>query len=101
MFLKAKGDVSARIYRGRAHGTRLFDSEYDSISRLILAWLAELFPEIRAGQDNDECNPDNYERGSRGYILCSSVPADMKPIRRGHCLYEHLDDRDGDGIVCE
>lgn len=43
MFLKAKGDVSARLYRGRAHGTRLFDSEYDSVSRLILGWLAELF----------------------------------------------------------
>ncbi len=43
MFLKAKGDVSARLYRGRAHGTRLFDSAYDSVSRLILGWLAELF----------------------------------------------------------
>ncbi len=43
MFLNAKGDVSARLYRGRAHGTRLFDSEYDSVSRLILAWLAETF----------------------------------------------------------
>ena len=43
MFLNAKGDVSARLYRGRAHGTRLFDSDYDSVSRLILAWLAETF----------------------------------------------------------
>ena len=43
MFLNAKGDVSARIYRGRAHGTRLFDSEYDSVSAMILAWLAETF----------------------------------------------------------
>ncbi len=43
MFLNAKGDVSARLYPGRAHGTRLFDSRYDSVSRLILGWLAELF----------------------------------------------------------
>ncbi len=43
MFLNAKGDVSARIYPGRAHGTRLFDSRYQSVSRLILGWLAELF----------------------------------------------------------
>ncbi len=43
MFLKARGDVSARLYLGRAHGTRLFASEYDSISRLILGWLEELF----------------------------------------------------------
>ncbi len=43
MFLNAKGDVTARLYPGRAHGTRLFDSEYDSLSRLILVWLAELF----------------------------------------------------------
>ena len=43
MFLNAKGDVSARMYPGRAHGTRLFDSRYDRVSRLILAWLAELF----------------------------------------------------------
>lgn len=45
MFLKAKGDVSARIYRGRAHGTRLFDSEYASVSAMILNWLAEAFAE--------------------------------------------------------
>ena len=43
MFLNAKGDVSARLYRGRAHGTRLFDSDYASVSRLILHWLAETF----------------------------------------------------------
>lgn len=43
MFLNAKGDVSARMYRGRAHGTRLFDSEYESVSRLILHWLGETF----------------------------------------------------------
>ena len=42
-FSNAKGDVSARMYRGRAHGTRLFDSEYESVSRLILHWLGETF----------------------------------------------------------
>ncbi|MCY4063096.1 MAG: alpha/beta fold hydrolase [Chloroflexi bacterium] len=41
MFLKAKGDVSARLYRGRAHGTRLFDSDYESVSALIMGWLTE------------------------------------------------------------
>ena len=43
MFLNAEGDVSARLYPGRAHGTRLFDSRYQSVSRLILGWLNELF----------------------------------------------------------
>ncbi len=43
MFLNARGDVSARLYRGRAHGTRLFDSDYESLSGLILHWLAETF----------------------------------------------------------
>ena len=41
MFANAKGDVSARIYRGAAHGTALFRSNYDSVSHLILWWLAE------------------------------------------------------------
>ena len=48
MFLNAKGDVTARMYRGRAHGTRLFDSDFDSVSRLILGWLAELFAAYKA-----------------------------------------------------
>ena len=43
LFMNAKGDVTARLFRGRAHGTRLFDSDYDSISRLILSWLDEQF----------------------------------------------------------
>ena len=101
MFLNAKGDVSARIYPGRAHGTGFLDSRYDSVSRLILGWLAELFPELATGETDDECNPDNYKRGSRGYILCSSIPKEMKPIIESHCLYEEMDDRDGDGLVCE
>ena len=48
-----------------------------------------------------ECDTSQYKIGQRGYILCSSIPSHMKPIRRGHCLYNHLDDRDSDGIVCE
>lgn len=43
MFTNGRGDVSARIYRGAAHGTSLFRSNYDSISQLILSWLAEQF----------------------------------------------------------
>ncbi|MCY4073423.1 MAG: alpha/beta fold hydrolase [Chloroflexi bacterium] len=43
MFLNAKGAVTARMYRGRAHGTRLFDSDYDSLSGLIALWLKEQF----------------------------------------------------------
>ncbi len=43
MFSNAPGDLTARLYPGRAHGTRLFDTDYDSLSRLILLWLAEQF----------------------------------------------------------
>ena len=43
MFLSAAGEVTARLYRGRAHGTRLFDSDYESVRGLILHWLGELF----------------------------------------------------------
>ncbi len=43
MFLNAKGPVAARMYSGRAHGTRLFDSEYESVRGLILLWLEQLF----------------------------------------------------------
>ena len=41
MFTNATGDVSARIYRGRSHGTNLFRTDYDSVSHLILSWLDE------------------------------------------------------------
>ena len=43
MFMSATGDVSARLYPGRAHGTRLFDTELASVSSLMLNWLAEAF----------------------------------------------------------
>ena len=45
MFTNATGDVSARIYRGSSHGTNLFRTDYDSVSRLILSWLAEYLVE--------------------------------------------------------
>jgi len=40
------GDVSARLYRGSSHGTNLFRTNYDSVSHLILAWLAEHLAEV-------------------------------------------------------
>ena len=43
MFLNAQGAVTARMVRGRAHGTRLFDSDYNSLSGLIILWLEQLF----------------------------------------------------------
>jgi len=36
-------ETITRMNPGRAHGTRLFDARYDSVSRLIMAWLEELF----------------------------------------------------------
>lgn len=52
-------------------------------------------------EDEAICDTSQYECGSSGYILCSSVPDALKPIREGHCLYQHLNDRDNDGKVCE
>ena len=43
MFLNAQGALTARLVRGRAHGTRLFDSDYNSLSGLIILWLEQLF----------------------------------------------------------
>ena len=43
MFLNAKGAVTAQMSGGRAHGTRLFDSDYNSLSGLISFWLEQLF----------------------------------------------------------
>jgi len=40
-FMNTRGDVSARIYQGGGHGTNLFRSKYESVSHLILSWLAE------------------------------------------------------------
>ena len=100
MFLNAQGDVTARMFGGRAHGTRLFDSDYESVSSLVLLWLVEQFGNPTYSAD-PICDPDQYQRGRGGYILCSSIPVDMKPINEDHCLYPHMDDKDDDGVVCE
>ena len=101
LFAQARGDVTARLYPVRAHGTRLFQNEYASLSRLILGWLAQHLPVRLAVAQIDECDLSHYTFGKRGYILCSSVPTAMKPITRQHCLYRYMDDRDNDGAVCE
>lgn len=41
LFTNSTGDVSARLYRGSAHGTFFFRTDYDEISHGILSWLAE------------------------------------------------------------
>ena len=101
MFAKAQGDVMARLFRGRAHGTRLFDSDYNNVSRLILAWLDEQFP-LQSDFDDPVCDLSRYKRGQRGYILCSSVKDyGLKNITEDHCLWDHLVDQDDDGLKCE
>ncbi len=44
LFASASGDVTARILPGRAHGTRLFDNDYATTSRLLLHWLGDHLP---------------------------------------------------------
>ena len=102
MFAKAQGDVTARLFRGRAHGTRLFDSDYNHVSRLILSWLDEQFP-IQSDFDDPVCDLSRYKRGQRGYILCSSVKDyGLKNITEDHCLWDHLlVDQDDDGFKCD
>lgn len=46
-FANAPGEVSARLYPGRAHGTNLFGNELESVSHTIVSWLDE---HTRAGQ---------------------------------------------------
>ncbi len=109
-FASAAGDVTARILPGRAHGTRLFDSDYETISRLLLHWLGEHLPvpapepatEGVFGDTPEKCGLTDYTWSKRNseYILCSSVPIDMRPVRVGDCLYEFVDDRDGDDQAC-
>lgn len=107
LFASASGDVTARILPGRAHGTRLFDSDYAAASHMILNWLGEHLPATEAngemvGIGPEECGVTDYKVSKRdpSKILCSSVPQDMRPVRRGDCLYDFIDDRDGDGQAC-
>lgn len=101
LFANAQGDVTARLFRGRAHGTRLFDSDYNHVSRLILAWLDDQFP-LQSDFDDLVCDLSRYKRGQRGYILCSSVKDyGLKNITEDHCLWDHLVDQDDDGLKCE
>lgn len=41
LFTNATGDVTARLYAGRSHGTNFFRTDYDSVSALIVNWLDE------------------------------------------------------------
>jgi len=46
MFGDSTGNIAARLYDGRAHGTALFDNELDSISNTIVSWLDEQFAAV-------------------------------------------------------
>ncbi|MGB1285765.1 MAG: alpha/beta hydrolase [Aggregatilineales bacterium] len=41
IFGSAPGNITARLYSGRAHGTQLFVNELESVSQVIVAWLNE------------------------------------------------------------
>ena len=43
-----------------------------------------------------------YDDNGNGRVSCAEARAHgIAPVHRGHPAYEHMNDRDGDGIVCE
>ena len=43
-----------------------------------------------------------YDDNGNGRITCAEARAHrIAPVRRGHPAYEFMNDRDGDGVVCE
>lgn len=50
LFAAAKGDISARIFKGGAHGTGFFGIKRDRTATLnvILAWLAQQMPPVKS-----------------------------------------------------
>ena len=43
-----------------------------------------------------------YDDNGNGRITCAEARAHgIAPVRRGHPAYEYMNDRDGDGMVCE
>ena len=43
-----------------------------------------------------------YDDNGNGRITCAEARRHgIAPVSRGHPAYPHMDDRDGDGVVCE
>ena len=43
-----------------------------------------------------------YDDNGNGRITCAEARAHgIAPVRRGHPAYQYMNDRDGDGVVCE
>ena len=43
-----------------------------------------------------------WDDNGNGAITCAETHAHgIAPVRRGHPAYEYMNDRDGDGVVCE
>jgi hypothetical protein len=43
-----------------------------------------------------------WDDNGNGRITCAEARTHgIAPVRRGHPAYEYMDDRDGDGVVCE
>ena len=57
-------------------------------------------PSSAGGADADALQL--YDNNGNGRITCAEARAHgIAPVRRGHPAYPFMDDRDGDGVVCE
>lgn len=45
-FSTGTGYLTARLYKGSAHGTNLFQNDLDSVANLSVAWLQEMFAAV-------------------------------------------------------
>ena len=62
-------------------------------------------PPVPAGGSNEAAGDDAlalYDDNGNGRIMCKEAGAHgIAPVSRDHPAYRHMDDRDGDGVVCE
>ena len=57
----------------------------------------------RTNEPGDEFDPlALYDDNGNGRITCKEARAHgIAPVPRDHPAYSYMDDRDGDGVVCE
>ena len=62
-------------------------------------------PPVSAGDSKEAAGDDAlllYDDNGNGRITCKEARAHgIAPVPRDHPAYRYMDDRDGDGVVCE
>ena len=100
--IRLRQEYGLTIDRAEADALDAVLSRCSSFEMVVVPASEQVLPTPTPGSASDVDALAMWDDNGNGRISCAEARSHgIAPVRRGHPAYTYMDDRDGDGVVCE